>query len=113
MWKNSPFKEADWKYMRSIQKDLLNVLCSRINEQAIAIVNADSGTAHECYVKLFKHIEKSDRVVAVCFDDWRRSKLRELILSLRKHKLLKNSHIENFSESGQTWIEQIEAELKQ
>lgn len=113
MWKNSPFKEADWKYMRSIQKDLLNVLCSRINEQAVAIVNADSGTAHECYVNLFKHIGKSDRVVAVCFDDWRRSKLRELILSLRKHKLLKNSHIENFSESGQAWIEQIEAELKQ
>jgi hypothetical protein len=52
--------ERDWKYLRGIEKDLLSELCRRINRRAVEIIQAESGSEHEKYLALYRHIKESD-----------------------------------------------------
>jgi hypothetical protein len=93
-----PLPERDWKYLRSIEKALLSELCRRINQRAVEIVQASSGSDHEKYLALFKHIEASDRIVGDCFDDWRRSNLDLKLRFLCRHQLITVEQILNLSD---------------
>ena len=66
--------ESDWKYLRKIEADLLATLCNRINTKSQKILNEGSLSEHEKYLNLYRHIKKSDKIIADCFNDWRRSK---------------------------------------
>ena len=90
--------EKDWKYLRSIEAELLSELCRRINQGAVEIVRSKSGSEHEKYLKLYRHIEASDRIIADCFNDWRRSNLWLKLPLLRRHKLLTDERISNLSD---------------
>jgi len=103
-----PIKERDWKYMRRIHDEMLHALCSRINQKAVDIATAEGKNPHERYHELYHYIEKSDSIIADCFDDWRRSSISAKILFLRRHGLLLNSHIKNFSESAKEWLSKVE-----
>ncbi len=103
-----PIKERDWKYLRRIQDEMLHDLCSRINLKAAEITTAKDKNPHERYLKLYRHIEESDSIVASCFNDWRRSNISIKIISLRRYGLLQDSHIENFSDSAKEWLSKVE-----
>lgn len=103
-----PLQEKDWKYMRSIKDELLQELCSRINRQSKQILDDETKTEHRRYGDLYGHIKDSDRIVAECFNDWRRSRLGERIISLRYHKLLTDEHIKELTDSGQEWLANVE-----
>lgn len=105
------FQEKDWKYMRSIEKELLHTLCSRINDKAVEIATKASGNPHERYLELFTHIRESDKIVANCFNDWRRSTLRIRIFSLCAAGLLQDSHVEHLSENAQAWLAAVRKDL--
>lgn len=85
--------EKDWKYLRSIEKDLLSELCRTINQKAAAIVHAGAGSEYDKYLLLYKHLKDSDAIVAECFDDWRRSNLLFKRPLLHRHKILRDEHI--------------------
>jgi hypothetical protein len=102
--------EKDWKYLRSIEAELLADLCRRINQSAAEILRSEFGSEHEKYLKLYKHIEASDRIVADCFNDWRRSNLRLKLPLLRRHKLLTAEHISNLSDETRELLDRF-AEL--
>ncbi|MBE0502973.1 MAG: hypothetical protein IBX46_02495 [Desulfuromonadales bacterium] len=89
--------EKDWKYLRSVEKDLLSELCRTINQQAAAIVHSGIGSEHDKYLLLYKHLKDSDAIVAECFDNWRRSNLLFKLPLLHRHKLLRDEHILNLS----------------
>ncbi len=103
-----PIKERDWKYLRLIHDEMLHALCSRINKKAIDIVGAEASNPHERYLKLYQHIQKSDRIIADCFNDWRRSNITVKITCLCRHRLLQDEHVQNFSESAQAWLSRVE-----
>ena len=67
--------EKDWKYLRKIQAEMLSALCARINRQAVDLLQSHAESEHEKYRRLYEHVKDSDRVVADCFDDWRRSNI--------------------------------------
>ncbi|MCK5835833.1 MAG: hypothetical protein KAH09_01085 [Desulfobacula sp.] len=90
--------ESDWKYLRKRKVDLLSTLCGRINEQSKDILNDQSSSEHEKYLKMFDHIKKSDKIVADCFNDWRRSNIWIKIQSLRHYDLLTNDHFDQMSD---------------
>ena len=50
----------------------------------------------------------SNKVVADCFDDWRRSNIGMQILLLRRHGLFLDSHVEGLSDSAQEWLAMVE-----
>ena len=107
---DGPILEPDWKYLRSIRDELINELCSRILRQAVEIARAE-GNPLERYKALYRHIEKSDEVVADCFDDWRRSTVRNTIICLRHHRLLTDDHVMHMSETAQAWLRMVEQSL--
>jgi hypothetical protein len=65
--------ERDWKYLRSIKDELIEVLCARINGEATRIATDASVSQHECFLRLDRHLGKGNEIVAECFDDWMRS----------------------------------------
>jgi hypothetical protein len=90
--------ERDWKYLRSTEKELLAKLCGKINRKALEILQAPEVGEHERYLRLYRHIEKSDKIVADCFNDWRRSDIVLKLLLIRKHKLLSAEMVAKLSE---------------
>jgi hypothetical protein len=99
--------EKDWKYLRSIEAELLSDLCRKINERAAEILRSESGSEHEKYLKLYKHIEASDVVIADCFNDWRRSNLWFKLPLLRRHSLLTDEHISRLSDESRELLDRF------
>jgi len=92
--------EKDWKYLRSIEAELLSELCRKINHGSAEILLSESGSEHEKYLKLYRHIKASDVIVADCFNDWRRSNLWFKLPLLRRHNLLTDEHMSNLSDAS-------------
>jgi hypothetical protein len=97
-------EERDWKYLRSIRDDMLQELCSRSNGEVADILADEARSPRERYFAVWRHLKACDRIVTECFDDWRRSRLGDRILSLRRHGVLKDSHVQNLSESAREWL---------
>lgn len=102
-------QEADWKYLRKRNKDMLSTLCGRINEQSKDILNDQSVSEHEKYLKMYDHIKRSDKIIADCFNDWRRSNIWMKIQFLRKHDLLTNEHLDEMSDGVKGLVEHYES----
>lgn len=92
--------ERDWKYLRSIQKELLDRLCRRIlGDIQVEIAKAGSQrTAHETYLAVYKLVERSDHTIADCIDDWRRSTILTRLFSLLDQNLLSAGEQDHLSE---------------
>jgi hypothetical protein len=95
--------------LRSIEKELLGALCLRINQEAVAIVRSEAGSEHEKYLKLYKHIRDSDRIVADCFNDWSRSNVILKTFCLRQHGLLADEQLEKLSDETRDRIRTFES----
>ena len=93
--------ERDWKYLRRVQGQLLEALCSRINGEASRIVADHSLSQHEKFLQLYTHVIERNAVVADCFDDWKRSNILLKLLLLRKNRLLTDEHISKLSAETQ------------
>ena len=100
--------ERDWKYLRSIEAELLSELCSKINQRSAQLLNSEFESEHKKYLALYKHIEASDKIVADCFNDWRRSNLWLKLPLLRRHKILKDEHIANLSDAARDLLDRFE-----
>jgi hypothetical protein len=102
-------QESDWKYLRKRETDMLSMLCGRINEQSKDILNDQSVSEHEKYLKMYDHIKKSDKIVADCFNDWRRSNIWLKVQFLRRHDLLTNEHLDQMSDDLRALIEHYQS----
>ncbi len=95
---NRSISEKDWKYLRKIQPEMLSSLCARINREARVLLESHAESEHEKYRNLYQHVKNSDRIVASCFDDWRRSTIRLKIPVLRREGLLTDEHLNQMSD---------------
>jgi len=100
--------EKDWKYLRSIEPELLSELCRKINQRAADIVRSETESEHEKYLALYKHIKASDKIVADCFNDWRRSNLWFIVPLLLRHGLLKDEHVANLSDAARELLDRFD-----
>jgi hypothetical protein len=64
--------EPDWKRWRALREIALERYCEKILSGLIKF-HSGKDTAHGRYLKLWKYIRKHDRVLAVVFDNPRRS----------------------------------------
>ena len=97
--------ESDWKYLRKIEPDMLANLCGRINTESQAILSDESMSEHEKYLELYKHIKDSDKIIADCFNDWRRSNIDLKIRHLWHYGLLRETHLNKMSGGIRTLVE--------
>src|ERR1043165_4951475 len=101
----SDIPERDWKYLRSIKDEMLETLCKRINDEASRIVTSKSGSRHDKYLRLFKHVMDHDDNMGHCFNDWRRSNIKMHLLWLDREQLLTAEHLSHLSEETRNSIE--------
>ena len=99
--------ERDWKYLRSIQAELLEELSRRSNDAIKKIFDRHGVSEMEKRQLVYDSVHKFDKVVASCFDDWRRSTILERCWALQKHKLLKPEHVEHLDSMTQSWISMV------
>ena len=90
--------EKDWKYLRKIEPEMLATLCSSINDQSKAILNTIDKSDHDKYLELYNHIKQSDKIIADCFNDWRRSNVWVKIQHLKYHDLLTDKYLNGLSD---------------
>ena len=104
--------ERDWTTFQKIRVEMLEALCARINGKALKIINRKGMGSQEKYLKLNKHIRKSDKIVAACFDDFSRPNLNLTLMKLRKERLLTDRYLELFSDTAKEPLAQIEVPQK-
>ena len=76
--------------------EMLDTLCKRINDKALQIITNAQLSEHEKFLRLFAHFGKKNKIVATCFDDWRRSNI--LMLALKQERLLTDKHASHLSQ---------------
>jgi len=96
--------ERDWKYLRSINDELLQRYCEKANQKSNLILYNPSLDSYERYKQLFNHVEDSDERLARCFDDWRRSTIFTRLLMIIEESLLSDTEFQNLSSETQKWI---------
>ena len=101
------FPETDWKYLRSIQEELLSSLFGKINSKAIKILQAELSES-EKYSDLYRHIRDADKIVAQCFDDWRRSNISLKLIALYHHGILTEEHISHLTDETRNLLERLQ-----
>ncbi len=87
--------ERDWKYLRSIRKELLDRLCHRIlgEIQEKSSRGRTEQTAHDLYLAVYQLVDRSDREIGDCFDDWRRSTILTRLFSMVGRDLLNEEEL--------------------
>ncbi|WP_045210498.1 hypothetical protein [Desulfonatronovibrio magnus] len=101
--------ERDWKYILKIKNDLLASLCTRINHESMDILREGKGSEYDRYRALYRHIEKSDRIIGDCFNDFKRSNLLMKLIHLQFHQILKDEHVANLSPETRAKLEALAA----
>lgn len=99
--------ERDWKYLRSIQQDLLNTYCQAANQQVISLLHAEGKSPHECWLDAIECMKQSRRDAEDLFDDWRRSTIGLKVLYLRRKGLLTSEQINRLSSETREWLAQM------
>lgn len=89
--------ERDWRYLRSIFEEMVEELSRRLNDEVRATLARSDLSENEKRRAVYDLVQKNDRTVADCFDDWRRSRLFERCLALRKHGLLTSERLEGLT----------------
>jgi hypothetical protein len=102
-----PIPEADWKYLRSVKDEMLESLCRRINDKASKILTSTDSN-YERFLRLYKHLDKGNKSVANCFDDWRRSTAFVKMVLLRREKLLTDDRLSQLSTETRNKIRMVE-----
>jgi len=108
-YEGRPVPEKDWRYLRSIEKEMLEGLCSKINQEVADIISSQGESEHAKYLKLYKHIRESDRIVGQCFNDWRRSNFWITLLLLRRQGLLTDNLVQGLTEEGREGVKAIDS----
>ncbi len=65
--------ESDWKILRAIKGDVLNISCGRILEKIKKIIEEQPGNEHIAYLELWEMLEEDNREISLMFDDLKRS----------------------------------------
>jgi len=99
--------EIDWKYLRSVQSELLSSLCERINRKAMEILRSGDMAEHDKYKTLYQHMQHSDEIVAECFNDWRRSNILFKLIILQNNSLLTKEHIRHLSDETKDLLKSL------
>ncbi|MDH7485358.1 MAG: peptide ABC transporter substrate-binding protein [Anaerolineae bacterium] len=100
------FPERDWQTLSRFKPVALERLCRRILDEVQHLVaDAAEGESHRTYLALYRHLKERDRLVAECFDDWRRSQALTLLTLWYQHNLLTDEEFAAFSPETRAAVE--------
>ena len=100
-------KESDWKLFRRLHKVALQRFCRRVIEEINRTTAKCDGEYHQCYLKVFRLIEKRDKELGLAFDDPRRSTALIQLANVRGSDLLTEEEFSQFSPETRESVEVI------
>ena len=104
---NSPGAERDWKYLSSIQKELLENFSRRGNEGIRQILCDPSLSENEKRLKIFNAVNDHNKEIQACFDGWSRSSIFEKTVRMRRRKIIEDRYYESLSDEMRKGIETV------
>jgi hypothetical protein len=99
--------ERDWKKLRSMKTRALNDACARILDAVAQIVQKKDGREHEAYLELWDFIRKQDKLIALMFDEFKRSTASYKLAAWQRHGLVSESDMALFTEETQAKVRAI------
>jgi hypothetical protein len=89
--------EPDWKHLRWLKPLALDRFCERVLAESTAVIQDESLSAHERYLRLYELMRERDRTLARTFDDLRRSTAIEQLAYMHRLELLSDVEFHRFS----------------
>ena len=89
--------EQDWKTFKRLRPLALDRLCQRTLDEAQALIQDSSLTAHQRYLALYALIERRDRQIAQAFNRFSRSSACLALTYMRSFQLLEDHEVAEFS----------------
>src|ERR1041384_9551 len=89
--------ESDWRHFKRLHEVLLERYCARVLDDVATVVEHRDGSAHDCYLRLWKLLKKQDKELGLAFDDFRRSTAVMQLAIMRSMGLLKDEDLKVFT----------------
>lgn len=99
--------EKDWKKLRSLQDQALNIACERIFHKINKVIESRGAESHKYYLKLWKVLQKEDKEISLMFDDLKRSTAIFKLAAWKRNGVLSIEDFEKLTEETQKRIEGI------
>ena len=93
----SDIPEKDWKIVRSMKDDVLDLACRRIMEKLTKIIADEEKSAHARYLELWEAIQEEDRDIGLMFNDLKRSSAILQLARWRYNGLISDDELESFT----------------
>ena len=103
--------ERDWKLLRSIKDRALNDACSRIFDAVEKIAKEKDKREHEAYLELWKLLQKQDDLIALMFNDFKRSTAVLKLAVWRQQGLVAESEMALFTDETREWVKRINEDI--
>jgi hypothetical protein len=104
--------ETDCKKLRSLKTRALNDACVRILNAVAQIVQKRDGREHEAYIELWELLQKEDNLIALMFDDFKRSTAFYKLAAWQRHGLVSESDLALFTEETQTTVKAMNPNVR-
>jgi hypothetical protein len=104
---SSDISEKDWKKLRSLKDDALNIACERILCKINTLIEERGADSHKYYLKLWKVIHSEDKEISVMFDDLKRSTAIFKLAMWKNNGLLSADDFKEFTKETQKRIQSI------
>jgi hypothetical protein len=77
--------ERDWERMKPLEARALNDACARTLAKVAALAGQRNGRNHELHLALWKLLREENDVIALLFDDLKRSRSLSKLAALWPH----------------------------
>ncbi|MBC2744655.1 MAG: hypothetical protein HGJ93_16905 [Desulfosarcina sp.] len=104
---NHRIPEKDWKKLRALKEDALNVACERIFHKIDAVIEARGTENHKTYLRLWKVMKEEDDEISLMFDDLKRSTAIFKLAMWKRNGILSDKDFEELTEETQNRIDTI------
>ena len=104
--------ESDWKKLRAMKDDVLNIACERIFEKIEKIMKEREGSEHEAYLQLWKLLKQEDRKISIMFDDLKRSNAIHKLAAWKHENVVSDKRFAGFSEETQETVKVLDESLR-
>ena len=97
--------EKDWKYFSSLKVVFLNRFAEEtLSKISKIIASKDIESKHEKYIKIYRYVEKRDKILADDLSDFRRSNAKLKILVIYRMGLIEPEEFNQFSEDVKDFV---------
>jgi len=89
--------ESDWKILRAIKAEVLNVSCEQVLEKIKKTIEEQSENKHKTYLDLWKILKEEDQEISVMFDDLKRSNAIHKLAAWKRNGVISDTSFAEFS----------------